>query len=178
MGTHKKNRFNFGKINYTLKIIAMSKGTYCETVTYEEIKFDAKLKKEVKEKKLVSGSGVRITRGDGTKANPDVYYEVRTVGNHGTRVEEGQVIVTFDDGRQKVLSSKEFEEQITPIKEKKGDKAADDGPVAVIPLSDGTVQRLTQDQTKKMIIPAADAAAAGTAGSDEGTTNPVTKKGE
>lgn len=150
----------------------MPKGIYSEEVNYEEIKFDSATKKEVKEKKLAKGSGLRIERGETDK--DDIYFEHRTVGFQGMRVEEGQAIVSFPDGRQILLSQKEFKEKVKPAKGK--DDAAESGnPVVVLPLSDGTQQMLTQEQSKKLVDEAAKKTADGTAGNDQGKTNPIRK---
>lgn len=86
-------------------------GIYKQAVTVEKIEFNEGIKKKLKAGEKGVSSDVRLN-DDG------VFTGFRSVNNQQTAVEEGQTIITFVDGSQKLLTEDEVKENLSITKKK------------------------------------------------------------
>ncbi|MEJ7913680.1 MAG: hypothetical protein WKF70_11040 [Chitinophagaceae bacterium] len=121
------------------------KGIYQEEVSVEKVEFSKEDKKRLKDGEVAFGESFRMAKA----GKETSFYTHRSVNNQSERVEEGQYIVTFKNGSQKLMTEAEFKEQVTPSKAK--ESAAKNSPAIVLQTSDGPQIMLSKKKSEELL---------------------------
>jgi len=117
-------------------------GVYKQTVTVEKIAFNDSIKKKLK-------AGEKAVNADVKLNEEGEFTSFRSVNNLQTAVKEGQSLITFADGSQKLLTEEDAKENLTVSKKK--ETAEDETAQVIVKTTDGT-QTILDAETSADIL--------------------------
>lgn len=123
------------------------KAKYSQDVTVEEVKFSDEEKKRLKAGEVAFGSSARID-GSGDDATFSAHHSINT---EVINVPEGSYIVTFPDGRKKVLSAEEAKESLVISKSKKDEPSESEANKVVLNTTSGENVTLDAEKSAELI---------------------------